>query len=208
MSDAYSIQEVGGTELARHYPDRGILFDSDYHQAVLTAGQQAVGWRKLFARRERFLAVLSANREGLRVFVAFDRFAVFIPWSEIAVSAERSSPGTNVHVRTAALPSLAVDFHLDDFAADTLFKDVMPPLPQREPPGRLYWPKSWAVGVLLGLMFVTAGGLAWLQLSWDVQIAAAAVLSFAIAIFWYTCRPIFEENRPERFHRDDEPRLK
>jgi hypothetical protein len=45
MSDYYSFQEVGGAELSRHYPDRGLIPDSDYHKAILKAGQTAHGWR-------------------------------------------------------------------------------------------------------------------------------------------------------------------
>jgi hypothetical protein len=196
MSDSYSIQEVGGAELARHYPDRGVISDSDYHRALLTAGKRAVGWRRLFARYERFLAVLSADKDGLRVFVALDRFAVFIPWSEVTVSGERSTPGTVVRLRTAAVPSLDLEFHLDDTAVDALFKGVIAPLPKRDPPGQIYWPKPWATGVLLGLMLAAAVGLAWLKLPWLVQVSAVAILSVAISLFWQACRPIFEEKRP------------
>jgi hypothetical protein len=66
MSDYYSIQEVGGAELARHYPDRGVIPDFEYHKAVLA------------------------------------------------------------------------------------------PLPRRFPPGRMYWPKPWAIGVLVGFMLAAA----------------------------------------------------
>jgi hypothetical protein len=196
MSDSYSIQEVGGAELAQHYPDRGVISHSDYHRAFLTAGKRANGWRRLFAKCERFLAVLSADEDGLRVFVALDKFAVFIPWSEITVSAERSTPGTVVRLQTAAVPCLDLELHLDDDAADTLFKGVMEPLPTRDPPGRIYWPRPWAVGVLVGLMLATAIGLALLQLPWLTQVAAVAILSVAISIVWHVCRPLFEEKRP------------
>jgi hypothetical protein len=198
MSDSYSIQEVGGADLARHYPDRGILAQSDYHRAILTADERAAGWRRLFARRERFLAVLSADEHGLRVFVALDNFAVFIPWSEIRATAERSTPGTVVRLTTAAVPSLDLEFHLDDNAADALFNGIVTSLPKRDPPGRLYWPKPWVVGVLLGFMLAAAIGLALLQLTWLVQVAAAVVTSLVIWATWQLCRPVFEEKRPGR----------
>jgi hypothetical protein len=197
MSDSYSILEVGGAELARNYPDRGPLSDSDYHRAFLTAGKRADGWRRLFAKYERFVAVLSADRNGLRVFVALDKFAVFIPWSEITVSAERSTPGTVVQLQTAAMPDLELAFHLDDAAADILFESVMAPLPERDPPGRIYWPKPWAAGVLVGLMLFTAVGLALLQLPWLELLVVAVLVCIAISIFWHVCRPIFEERQPE-----------
>jgi hypothetical protein len=72
MSDRYSVQEVGGAEMAQHFPDRGVIVDSEYHRAFLTAGKQASGWRRLFNKSERFIAVLSANNDGLRVLVSLD----------------------------------------------------------------------------------------------------------------------------------------
>ena len=197
MSDSYSIQEIGGAELARHYPDRGLVSHSDYHRAFLTAGMRASGWRRWFLKYERFLAVLSADRDGLRLFVALDKFAVFIPWTEISVSAERSAPGTVVRLQTAALPSLELEFHLDDAAADALFQGVMTPLPKRDPPGRIYWPKPWAMGLLVGLMLAAGIGLALLRLSWIAQVGTAVLLCVAISIFWHACRPFFEEVRPK-----------
>ena len=204
MSDYYSIQEVGGAELARHYPDRGVLAHSDYHKAILTAGLRAGGWRRWFAKHEHFLAVLSADKDGLRLFVAMDNFAVFIPWCEITVSAERSTPATVIRLRTSAMPSLDLEFHLDDAAADTLFEGVMAPLPNRDPPGRIYWPKPWAIGVFIGVMLVVAGGLALLRLPWLVHVGAGVILAVAIWIGWHACRPLFEE--PRRQARRNEKR--
>ncbi|HEV3143014.1 MAG TPA: hypothetical protein VGZ47_03925 [Gemmataceae bacterium] len=197
MSDSYSIQQVGGAELAQHYPDRGVTPHSDSHKAFLTAGKRAGGWRQLFAKRERFLAVLSADNDGLRLLVNLDKFAVFIPWSEITASGERSTPGTVVRLQTAAVPALELEFHLDDAAADGLFEGHMTPLPKRDPPGRIYWPKPWALGMLVGLMLAAAAGLAVLKLPWLVQVAAVVVVAVAICIFWHVGRPIFEEKRPE-----------
>jgi hypothetical protein len=196
VSDYYSIQEVGGAELAQHYPDRGVIPQSDYHKAILRAGKQAHGWWRLFAKYERFIATLSADQNGLRVFVALDNFAVFIPWSELTVCGERSTPGTFVRLRAAALPSLDLVMHMDNAAADDLFRAKMAPLPTRDPPGRVYWPKPWATGMLVGLMLVTAVGLASLNLSALMKIAVAAILSVAICMFWHLGRPIFEEKRP------------
>ena len=201
MSDSYSIQEVGGAELARHYPDRGVISQSEWHRAFLTAGKRASGWRRLFAKYERFSAVLSADKDGLRLFVALDNFAVFIPWSEITLSAQRSTPGTVVRLQTAAVTSLDLEFHLDDAAADILFSGVMALLPKRDPPGRIYWPKPWAIDVLLGLMLAVAGSLALLRLPWLAQVGAVFILFVAIWTFWHACRPIFEENRPKPFSR-------
>jgi hypothetical protein len=195
MSDSYSIQQVGGTELARHYPDRGVIPDSDYYRAFLAASETASGWRRLFAKSERFIAVLSANKEGLRMFVSLDNFAVFIPWSEIVVSGERSTPATTVRIHTAKVPNVNLEFLLDDAAADNLFSGVMAPLPKRDPPGRIYWPKPWATGVLVGFMLTTATVLAVLKLPWFVMVAVVTLLSVLLSVMWHVCRPIFEEER-------------
>ena len=195
MSDYYGIQQVGGTELAQRYPDRGLIADAKWHNVVLTAGTKASGWRRLFRKSERFLAVLSANTHGLRLLVSLDNFAVFIPWSEVSVLAERSRPGTVVRLQTAATPAVDLEFHLDDDAADALFSKVMPALPRRDPPGRLFWPKPWALGVLL---FVTVAGgvlLGCLELSWIARVVAGVSLAAAISSLWFACRPMLEEDR-------------
>jgi hypothetical protein len=100
-------------------------------------------------------------------------------------------------LQTAALPPLDFEFHVDDDAADALFQGVIAPLPKRDPPGRIYWPKPWAMGLLVSLMLVAAIGLALLRLSWIAEVGAAVLLCVAISILWHACRPIFEEKRPE-----------
>src|SRR5262245_34746787 len=112
MSDYYSIQEVGGAELARHYPDRGLIPDAPWHKAILTAATKASGWRRLFQKSEHFIAVLSADAGGLRILVSLDDFGVYVPWSEVSVSAERSTPGSVVRLQTAAASSISLEFHL------------------------------------------------------------------------------------------------
>jgi hypothetical protein len=164
-----SIQEMGGTDLVRHYPDRGLIPESNWYNAVLKGETKAGGWRdwlEALARgNQAFSAVVSANAEGLRVLVLLDRFAIFIPWSEASVSAERSWPATIVRVRTAAVPSLALVFHLDDGAADDLFREVVEPLPRRDPPRRLNWCSAqwWLVWILL-VIGASAGVSMWLTL--------------------------------------------
>jgi hypothetical protein len=195
MSDCYSIQEVGGTKLAHHYPDRGLISDSNWFRAVLAARQKASGWRRLFAKSERFIAVLSANNEGLRIFVALDNFATFIPWAALAVSAERSLPGTVVRLQTAAVPSLDFELHLDDDAADSLFAGVIEPLPRRDPPGRLYWPKPWAAAAFICIMLVSSIFLVWLDLTPIKLLFAAAGLSILLLLLLKVFRPLVEEQR-------------
>jgi hypothetical protein len=194
MSDYYRVQEVGGTELGQHYPDRGLIPDVDWHQAVLTAGKKAGRFWGLFQESERFIAVLSANTDGLRIVVSLDNFAIYIPWPELSVSAERSRPGTVVRLQTTAVPQVSLMLHLDDEAADNLFARVMETPARRNPPGRLFWPKPWAVAALVAVMLAAAGVLAILQLSWRAHVAVVAALAVVLSLLWTHCRPILEED--------------
>jgi hypothetical protein len=159
MSEHLSIQEVGG-ELVEHYPDRGMLPDSHWYNAVLRVKTEDKGLRAWLKRIERaaFFAVLSANGDGLRVVVSLYRFAIFIPWHAVVLSASRGWPATVARLRTAALPSLTLVFDLDDAAADDLFRNIAPALPHREPPRSLYWLQApaWAVYLALGLGLIVA----------------------------------------------------
>jgi hypothetical protein len=195
MSEHYSIQEVGGTELVDQFPDCGLIPEANWHKAILTAGKEAHGWQRLFRKTERFISILSANDAGLRLVVTLDDFATFIPWSELNVTAERSMPGTAVCVRTAKVPLLLLEFHLDDTAADELFTSRIPPLPQRDPPGRIYWPKPWAVGLLITVMLAASFVLVWLHLSNVPLLIAGTATAIIIWLAWITWRPVFEEKR-------------
>jgi hypothetical protein len=155
LSDYYSIQEVGGAELARHYPDRGVISNSNWFNAVLKVKTRVEGWRgwliRLHLGNQAFGAVLSAHSEGVRVFVAMDKFTTFLPWSELSVSAERTLPATIIRLSPAAVPSLTLVCHLDDEAADDLLRHTGVQLHPRNPPRRLGWEldNPWLVGVLL-----------------------------------------------------------
>jgi hypothetical protein len=195
MSDYYNIQEVGGSELARPYADRGIIPKATWHRAVLTAGKKVTGWRRWFQPSERFIAILSANSDGLRVLVSLDNFAVFIPWSELSASGERSAPGTVIRLQTAALPHVHLEFHLDDVAADELFAGVMLPLPQRDPPGRLLWPKPWVIAVLVSVAVAVGVLFHWLQLSGIALTLANLAAATAMALLWIACKPMLAERR-------------
>jgi hypothetical protein len=165
----YSIQEIGGTELARHYPDRGLIADSNWYNAILHVERKTEGWvdwlRNLGVGSQAFGAVLSRNLDGLRVLISFWDFAVFIPWAEATVFAKRGSPATLLRVTTAAVPSLVLEFNLDDAAADDLLRGAVEPLSVRAPPRRLAWwiAESWVVSVVL-VTGVGAGLVAWLLL--------------------------------------------
>ncbi len=142
MSD-YSIQEIGGEELARHYPDRGLISESNWYNAVLHVKRKTegcLGWlQNLGAGNHVFGAVLSRNVDGLRVLIFFWDFAIFIPWTEATIFAERRWAATLIRVGTAAAPSLGLEFNVDDKAADDLLRGVVEPLPRRDPPRRLAW---------------------------------------------------------------------
>jgi hypothetical protein len=162
----YSIQELGGAELARHYPDRGLLPDSNWYNSVIHTKPKVEGllsWLRSFEHCNGFMGILSARADGLRILVSTDQFAIFVPWTAATVSAERGWPVTVVRLRTAAVASLTLEFHLDDDAADDLFKGIIPALPHRDPPRRLAWwlADSWTVWIVL-VAGVSAGVVAWL----------------------------------------------
>jgi hypothetical protein len=166
--DRYSIQELGGSELAAHYPDEGPPADTNSYNSVLQTDPDVDGilsWLASFRHCNSFVAVLCANETGLRILVARDDFAIFIPWKEADLSAERSWPATTVRLKTAAVPKLTLAFTLDDEAADALFRPVIPPLEQREPPRRLWWGPSWPLGWLVAMIAaISAGLIGWLAL--------------------------------------------
>jgi hypothetical protein len=140
--DNYTIQELGGAELARHYPDQGVLPDSNWYNAIVRLEPQVAGfvtWLRSFQYCSGFMAVLSASSEGLRIVVLADQFTLFIPWTETIVSSERGQAATIVHLKTAAVPSLTLLINVSDAAADDLFQKVVEPLPRREPARRLFW---------------------------------------------------------------------
>jgi hypothetical protein len=165
--DGYDLAEIGGTDLVRHYPDQGLLASSPWHNAVLhfepeTSG--ILGWFQAVATASHgFMAVLSADREGLRVLVNLEQFVVFIPRTEATVSAERGVAATVVRLTTTAIPWLTLVFGLDDVAADEIFHPVVPLLPTRNPPRRLAWwlAEWWVVSVFVAIA-VSAGLILWL----------------------------------------------
>jgi hypothetical protein len=165
--DGYNLAEIGGADLVRHYPDRGLLPSSAWHNAVLhlepkTSG--ILGWLQgISIKSHGFLAVLSADAEGLRVLVNMEQVTVFIPWAEVTVSAERRTPATVVRLTTAAIPSLVLVFDLDDVAADELFSAIIPSLPARNPPRRLAWwlAEWWNVSIIVAVA-ASAGLILWL----------------------------------------------
>jgi hypothetical protein len=193
MSDYYDIREVGGDELAKHYPDRGLIPDVNWHRAIVIVTKAGRGWFGKFRKREKFIAVLSANADGLRIFVSLDKFAVFVPWSALSVAAERSTPATLAHLQMADVPSVQLDIHLNDEAADDLFRGVIAPLPQRDPPRHLFWLKPWAQGALLVTMLGTAVLLAVLQLSWLALVGTVVVVSVILVLVLHGCRSLLED---------------
>jgi hypothetical protein len=98
-------------------------------------------------------------------------------------------------LQTAVEPNVNLEFHLDDVAADALFAGVIQPLPQRDPPGRLFWPQPWVVAVLVSVAVAVGILFYWLQLSGTAQALANLAAAAAIALLWIACRPIFSERR-------------
>jgi hypothetical protein len=170
MGDYYSLREIGGADLAKHYPDKGLLASSNWHNAVLHVEPKETSvlsaLSNLSIQSHGFLAVLSANTEGLRVVVALEQFVTFIPWSQATVSAERKLPATVICVETAAVPSLLLFFDLDDAAADDLLRGVIPPLPVRNPPRRLAWwlAEWWVIWIVVGAVVAITLVLCWIAL--------------------------------------------
>jgi len=194
MSDYYSIQELGGDRLARAYPDRGAMANAPWAKAVLTVAVESRRLWRLFWKRERFIASISGNAEGLRVFVPLDNFTVFVPWSEVTVvGAERSRPATVVRLRTRAEPNVSLEMHLDDVAADRLFHGVMPALERREPPGRLAWPKPGAIAAFLAITLVVGLTTGLMHLDAVALVLANLALAIVLALIWLVCWPIIEK---------------
>jgi hypothetical protein len=88
---------------------------------------------------------------------------------------------------------VSLELHLNDAAADEVFRGAMPPLPVRDPPGRIGWLKPWAVVVLLAVMFGLALILAMFRLPWPGLVGAGVVGAFGIALALAACRPWIEE---------------
>ena len=166
MSGDYCIQDLGGKELALHYPDQGLILNSDRYYCLVQTELKVEGvlsWLRSFEHCNSFRAMLSGSTEGLRIEVTADQFAIFIPWPEATVAAERGRPATIVRLNTEAVPSLTLIIHLDDEAADDLFRQVVPPLPRRDPPQKLFWlaDHNWVALIVL-FVGISVGLIAWL----------------------------------------------
>jgi hypothetical protein len=163
MSDNYTIKDLGGAELARYYPDHGLLPESNSYSATLQTDPEVEGiwsWIASMKHCNGFWAVLSADAEGLRVLVNSDEFAIYLPWNEAMISAERASPATTVRIKTTAVPSLDLVFNLDDEAADDLFRNVIPALERRDPPRHLFWWKDKPLLFVLMLVVSVSAAVA------------------------------------------------
>jgi hypothetical protein len=195
MSDSF--REAGGLELARHYPDRGQISDSHWYKALVQVEIEADGvgrWlRSLSVWNQSFSAVLSADADGFRILMTLEQYAATLPWSEATVFAERGEPATVVRLRTAAVPWLTLVIHLDDAAADDLFRDVVEPLPRRDPPRRLFWPKPWAALGLVLVMLATGGLIASLKLPPLYFIAMVVGAGVVLWVALIAVKPFIED---------------
>jgi hypothetical protein len=171
MSDNYTIQDLGGASVAKAYPDRGLIPESSYFNSIVKTQPQVKGfwsWLGSIKHCNSFLAVLSANDEGLRIVVSLDDFRIFIPWSEISISGERGWPATIVQLRTTAVPSLAIVLNLDDNAADELFRHPGLVLPRRDPPrGHAWWILDTPHWVVWLALLVCAGIVLFANYVWS-----------------------------------------
>ncbi len=196
-TDYFDLREIGGAELLEHYPDRGLIPDSSWYNAILKIETDANGLlgklRSFEIATQGFMAVLSANADGLRILVSLEQLAIFIPWPDMAVSAERSIPATVVRLRAAALPSATLVFHLDDTAADDLFQGILTPLPQREPPRRLFHIKPWALTGLVTVMLALSGYLASLKLAELAFFVAVVIAAGGVWLGLVLLKPFLEE---------------
>jgi hypothetical protein len=87
-----------------------------------------------------------------------------------------------------------LEFHLDDASADVLFRGVVPPLAQRHPPARLFWPKPWVVWAFM-LSAIVTGIISWQHFSGTALFVANVVTATGLALLWIVGRPIFEADR-------------
>jgi hypothetical protein len=71
----------------------------------------------------------------------------------------------------------------------------MPHLLSRNPPGRDYWPKPWADGLLLTVMIATCLAIAWLRLTGIQFLIAGTSMAILIWLAWMALGPALEEER-------------
>ena len=136
------LRHAGWFELTGPYPDRGLLHEVEWYNGLLGLGGGGAG------------VISAANGEGLRLAVGSGLSALFVPWSEVAVSGRRGWLGTVIELRTKAVPDRPLTLHLDDDDADAVLAPAGVTLPARR------WrrgPALWlagAVGVLAVLLIV------------------------------------------------------
>jgi hypothetical protein len=94
--------------------------------------------------------VASANQHGLRLAHSLHSHAIFVPWPDAAISAQRGWLNTLIRIQLPASPGLTLTIEADDEAAD----DLLRPTGITLPPRQCKWcPLAWvAIGlaVLLG----------------------------------------------------------
>jgi hypothetical protein len=138
------LRRAGWFELSRPYPDRGPLYEVAWHNAPLEVGAGV------------FWAIVAANAEGLRVAVGSGVSALFVPWSEVTVSARRGWLDTVIQIATKAVPSFPLVIHLDDAEADAVLRPAGVVLPVRRRP----WdPWLWPAAVIALLLMLLAAAL-------------------------------------------------
>jgi hypothetical protein len=122
---------AGWLKLARRYPDQGSLADVAWHSALC--------WRN----HKAFMALVSANEQGVRVAISCSAFAMFFPWSEVAVSAKRGWFTTLIYLRPREVSDTELAIEADDHVADDLLRPTGISLAPRK--------CKWAYQVCMGI---------------------------------------------------------
>lgn len=152
------IRDLAGTEMALHYPDRGILHASEFFRAGLhfEPSREESGWMRRFeVRSQSFSTVLSSDAEGLRIFVPSYQYSLYIPWAEATCSAERWGNQVIVRITTHEVPTPKIVLSLSEAAAELLFVKVIPGLndPSTMPHARIdpLQAALWAVLIVIAI---------------------------------------------------------
>jgi hypothetical protein len=137
------LRRVGWAEVARPYPDRGPLDEAAWYNGTVLIHGAGLG------------AIVAANAEGLRVAVGSGASALFVPWSEVPVSARRGWVDTTIQFATKAAPCLPLVIRLEDADADAVLGAAGVEVPARRWP---WGPSLWVAGSigLLVALFVAA----------------------------------------------------
>jgi len=141
------LRRAGWFELSQSFPDRGPLHEVAWHTAILSFGGQG------------FSAIVAANADGVRVAVGSGVSAIFLPWSDVVVSAGRGLVDTQIRLDPIWLSATPLVLHLDDEEADQVLRSAGVVLSARRQPRA---PSLWIAGAL-GVFLALLGAAWWLH---------------------------------------------